>query len=96
MSYNPDTIADHLATAGYRMIYLRRREWVIISPRGQWWSLADNGGEFNLWHVNVGEVIEVPYTYFNAPVSDATLAYRLLQKMQGKPVDWDLDVEEWA
>jgi hypothetical protein len=65
----------------------------VIETNYAYFLLSDNGGEVNLNKVNSGDQIHsIPYTIFRTPISPATLAWRIVQKIEGKTdgeIDWE-------
>lgn len=57
------------------------------------WSIADNGGEFNVEKVNSGEIVSIPYFAFRLAVDAGTVAYRIACVVKDEPIDWSA---EWS
>ncbi len=66
------------------------------SGAGLLWQMYDNGGELNVDPINVQGEEGIPFygTMHGGRVPPLTVAYRVAQRILGKPIDWDTVIDE--
>lgn len=63
--------------------------WFVVEVRGVWWTVASNGGEFNVRRVNCDRPsVGVPIDWHDRPLNEATIAARIRDVIAGDPVQW--------
>lgn len=54
------------------------------------WLIHDNGGEWNLERLNMGELpTSIPEDWFGIPLNEATMAMRMAAVIRGEPIDYE-------
>lgn len=61
---------------------------LIVSYKGEWYELVDNGGEIVVTKINSGFIGEFPTTWFETELDGHTLINRLLSVLNGEPIDY--------
>jgi hypothetical protein len=69
----------------------------IIEYNRKWYSICDNGVEFNIKLINVWEYpVSIPYTWFGLPVDVLTMTYRIMCVLRGIDIDYRFDMRQFA
>lgn len=64
----------------------------LFTYNNEMYLINDNGGEFNVL-VNDEHFTNIPYTSYSIPLNPETVTYRIMQVVQGLPVDYDYKVK---
>lgn len=61
----------------------------LVSVQSVAWYVNDNGGEWNMERLNLGELpTSIPDSAFGFPLNEATMAMRMASVIRGEPIDY--------
>lgn len=88
---------------GVNVVAVINRTYCIISEKGTWYTLFDNGGEYDCVPINNNGLFFSAEYACQPAVTAGTVAHRIYCVMHGKPIDYSftidlgelVEIEEW-
>ena len=69
--------------------FIHNRQIAVVEYKNTNYYLWDNGGEMGVIKVNDEIDEHIPLSAFSKPLNALTVAYRIGQALNGKPIDYD-------